>query len=78
MLPAALYRLYMIRMSLEEALTDFVPDADPVLDPLTGQILNQLPDEVKPATVPVANPHQSEQAAKKLQDLLLQTNVLYA
>lgn len=76
MLPAALYHLYMMRMSLQEALTDFAPAADPVLDPLIGQILNQLPDEVKPATVPVANPHQSEQAAKRLQDLILQANVL--
>ena len=75
-LPAALYHLYFIRTSLEETLTDFVSDADPVLDPLTGQTLNQLPDGVKPATVPVANPDQSEQAAKRLQDLLLQANEL--
>ena len=75
-LPAALYHLYMMRTSLEEALTDFAPDADPVLDPLTGQTLNQLPDGVKPATVPVANPDQSERAAKGLQDLLLQANEL--
>lgn len=51
-------------------------DSDPVLDPLTGQTLNQLPDGVKAATVPVANPSQSEQAAKRLQDLLVQANEL--
>ena len=75
-LPGALYHLYFIRTALQEALTDFAPDSDPVLDPLTGQTLNQLPDGVKPAVVPVANPEQSEQAAKGLQDLLLQANEL--
>lgn len=40
------------------------------------ETLNQIPDGVKPATVPVANPDQSEQAAKELEDLLLQANEL--
>ncbi len=75
-LPAVLIDLYKMRTTLEETLTDFAPDSDPVLDPLTGQPLNQLPEGVKPATVPVATPDQSEQAAKELQDLLLQVNEL--
>ncbi len=75
-LPAVLVDLYKMRTTLEDVLTDFAPDADPVLDPLTGQTLNQLPDGVKPATIPVANPEQSEQAAKRLKDLLLQTKEL--
>ena len=75
-LPAVLIDLYKMRTTLEDALSDFAPDPDPVLDPLTGQPLNQLPDGVKPATVPVANPDQSEQAANRLTDLLLQANEL--
>lgn len=75
-LSAVLVDLYKMRTTLEDVLTDFAPEPDPVLDPLTGQTLNQLPDGVKPATVPVANPEQSEQAAKRLKDLLLQTNEL--
>lgn len=66
----------MMRTSLEEALKNYAPDADPVLDPLTGQTLNHLPDGVKTTTVPVANPNQSEQAAKRPQDLLVRTNDL--
>ena len=75
-LPAALYHLYMMRTTLEELLTDYAPGSPPVLDPLTGQTLSQLPDGVKPATVAVAGPEEAEQAAKDLQDLLLQANEL--
>ena len=75
-LSGALYHLHFIRTALEEALTDFVPDPNPVLDPLTGQPLNRLPDGVSPAAGPVAGPDQSEKAAKELQDLLLNANEL--
>ena len=75
-LSAALTQLYCIRTALEDALTDFAPDSDPVLDPLTGQPLLQLPHGVKPATVPVAGPAQSHQAAKEMQDLLRRASEL--
>ena len=75
-LPAALYHLHLIRTALQEALTDFAPGSDPVLDPLTGQPLIRLPDGVKPATVPVAGPGQSEKAARDLQRLLRRANKL--
>ena len=75
-LSAALYHLYFIRTALEDALTDFAPGSDPVLDPLTGQPLLQLPDGVKPATVPVAGPSRSRQAAKEMQDLLRRASEL--
>ena len=65
-----------MRTTLEEVLTDFAPGSAPVLDALSGQTLSQLPAGVKPATVPVASPEESEQVAKSLQDLLLQANEL--
>ena len=71
-----LVELYQMRTTLEEVLTDFAPGSAPVLDALSGQPLSQLPAGVKPATVPVASPEESEQAAKSLQDLLLQANEL--
>ena len=75
-LPAVLIDLHEVRTALQEVLTDFAPASAPVLDPLTGQPLNHLPQAVKPATVPVAGPEQSEQIAKNLQDLLQQANDL--
>ena len=75
-LPTVLVELYQMRTTLEEVLTDFAPGSAPVLDALSGQPLSQLPAGVKPATVPVASPEESEQAAKSLQDLLLQANEL--
>ena len=75
-LPTVLVELYQMRTTLEEVLTDFAPGSAPVLDVLSGQTLSQLPAGVKPATVPVAGPEESEQAAKSLQDLLLQANDL--
>ncbi len=77
-LPAVLIDLHKMRITLEELLTDCAPDAPPALDPLSGQPLSQLPDGVKPATVPVAGPEESEQAAKDMQELLRQANELTA
>ncbi len=77
-LPAVLIDLDKMRTALEELLTDYAPDAPPALDPLSGQPLSQLPDAVKPATVPVAGPEESEQAAKDMQELLRQANELTA
>ena len=75
-LHAALYHLHFMRTALEDALTDFAPNADPVLDPLTGHPLSRLPDGVKPATVPVAGPDQSGNAARELRRLLRHANKL--
>ena len=77
-LPIVLIDLFEMRTKLEELLTDFAPDAPPVLDPLSGQPLNQLPTGVRPASVPVAGPGESAQIAKAMQDMLLQVNELYA
>lgn len=77
-LPIVLIDLFKMRTKLEELLTDFAPDAPPVLDPLSGQPLNQLPTGVRPASVPVAGPVESAQIAKAMQDMLLQVNELYA
>ena len=75
-LPSVLVDLYKMCTILKEVLTDFAPGSASVLDALSGQPLSQLPAGVKPATVPVAGPEESEQVAKSLQDLLLQANEL--
>lgn len=75
-LPAVLDDLYKMRITLEELLTDYAPDAPPALDPLSGEPLRQLPDSVKPATVPVAGPEESDRAAKDMRELLRQANAL--
>ena len=75
-LSGALYHLHFIRTALEDALTDYQPGADPVLDPLTGHPLDRLPYGVKPATVSVAGPDRSEKAAKEQQRLLRHANKL--
>ena len=77
-LPIVLIDLFKMGAKLEELLTDFAPDAPPVLDPLSGQPLNQLPTGVRPASVPVAGPGESARIAKAMQDMILQVNELYA
>ncbi len=75
-LSSVLIELHEVRVTLKELLTDHAPDAPPALDPLSGQPLSRLPDGVKPATVPVAGPEESEQAAQNLQALLRQAQEL--